>query len=350
MRRLLERFLSLLWTSVAVLLIGGAALVTLVRMLLPQIGEQRAAIEGWLTDMVGRPVEVGAISANWSGWAPRLTFDRLVILDEHSQAELIHFERADIDIALLDSLRSHELKPTRLIVTGVAMNLIRDLNGQLSVAGMPPPHSPVMRWLLEQKNFAIRQADLTVNDQRAQASYALSGLRLTIQSRGHAKTITAYADLPPMIGRHATLEIHTRGSPLDPHWEGNIDARLDGINSDYLLRQAEWRGPRPDEVPVNLVAWSTWRDGQLRHSDFELAVERSRSDQRPAAGSAWPAAEARRQLASGAGRHRAAGRGGRQGRWASVGGLAQRRAYRAASGAARRRRCRWNRSPRWSRA
>ncbi len=279
MRRLLERFLSLLWTSVAVLLIGGAALVTLVRMLLPQIGEQRAAIEGWLTDMVGRPVEVGAISANWSGWAPRLTFDRLVILDEHSQAELIHFERADIDIALLDSLRSHELKPTRLIVTGVAMNLIRDLNGQLSVAGMPPPHSPVMRWLLEQKNFAIRQADLTVNDQRAQASYALSGLRLTIQSRGHAKTITAYADLPPMIGRHATLEIHTRGSPLDPHWEGNIDARLDGISSDYLLRQADWRGPRPAEVPLNLVAWSTWRDGQLRHSDFELAVERSRSDQ-----------------------------------------------------------------------
>ena len=87
MRRLLERILSLLWTSVAVLLIGGAALVTLVRMLLPQIGEQRSAVETWLTDIVGRPVEVGAISANWSGWAPRLTFDRLVILDERRQAD-----------------------------------------------------------------------------------------------------------------------------------------------------------------------------------------------------------------------------------------------------------------------
>ncbi|MBK8958370.1 MAG: TIGR02099 family protein [Proteobacteria bacterium] len=279
MRRLLERILSLLWTSVAVLLIGGAALVTLVRMLLPQLGEQRAAVETWLTDIVGRPVEVGAISANWSGWAPRLTFDRLVILDERRQAELIHFERADVDIALLESLQTRELKPTRLIVTGVAMNLVRDLNGQFSVVGMPPPHSPVMRWLLEQSNFAVRQADLTVNDQRAQASYALSGLRLTIQSRGRNKTITAYADLPDMIGRHATLEIHTRGNPLDVHWEGNIDARLDGINSDYLLRQADWHGPRPEQAPVNLVAWSTWRDGALRHSDFELAIERSRDDQ-----------------------------------------------------------------------
>ncbi|MBK6657758.1 MAG: hypothetical protein IPG43_06225 [Proteobacteria bacterium] len=30
----------------------------------------------------------------------------------------------------------------------------------------PPRHSPVMRWLLEQSNFAaVRQADLTVSDQ-----------------------------------------------------------------------------------------------------------------------------------------------------------------------------------------
>ena len=120
MRRLLERFLSLLWTSVAVLLIGGAALVTLVRMLLPQIGDQRTAIEGWLTDMVGRPVEVGAISANWSGWAPRLTFDRLVILDEHNQAELIHFERADIDIALLDILVAAYIAQSGKIRAGAA--------------------------------------------------------------------------------------------------------------------------------------------------------------------------------------------------------------------------------------
>ena len=279
MRRFFERLLSLLWTSVGVLLIGGAALVTLVRMLLPQIGEQRGAIESWLSETVGRPVQIGAISANWSGWAPRLTFARLVILDERSQAELIHIERADIDVALLESFKSRELKPTRLIVSGVIMNLIRDSKGQFSVAGMPPPHSPVMRWLLEQDNFAVRQADVTVNDQLARASYALSGLMLTIQSRGHAKIITAYVDLPAMIGRHATLEIHTRGNPLDPHWEGNIDARLDGINSDYLLRQADWHGPHPDQVPVNLVAWSTWRDGALRHSDFELAIERSRQDQ-----------------------------------------------------------------------
>jgi len=278
MRRFFERLLSLLWTSVAVLLIGGAALVTLVRMLLPQIGEQRSAIEAWLAELVGRPVQVGGISANWSGWAPRLTFDRLVILDERNQAELIHFERVDIDIAPLASIQHRELKPTRLNVSGVAMNLIRDINGQFSVAGMPPPHSPVMRWLLDQGNFTVREADLTVNDQRAHASYALSGLMLSIQSRGQTKTITAYVDLPDMIGRHATLEIHTRGHPLDPHWEGNIDARLDGINSDYLLRQANWRGPRPDEVPINLVAWSTWRDGVLRHSDFELAIERSRQD------------------------------------------------------------------------
>ena len=278
MRRILERLLALLWTGFAVLLIGGAALVTLVRIALPQVDAQRGAVEAWLTEMVGRPVKVGAINANWSGWAPRLSFERLVILDVQSKAELIHFERADIDIALLDSITRRELKPTRLVVSGVAMNLIRDRDGRFTVAGMPPPRSPVMRWLLEQDNLVVRQAELTVNDQRAQANYALSGLMLSIHSRGTHKTITAYVDLPDMIGRHATLEMRTRGNPLDPQWEGNIDARLDGINSGYLLRQVDWHGPLPDEVPVNLVAWSQWRDGRLRYSDFEIKVERAGSD------------------------------------------------------------------------
>ena len=278
MRRVLERLLSLLWTSFAVLLIGGAVLVTLARIALPQVNSQRAMVEARLTEMVGRPVRVGAINANWSGWAPRLSFERLVILDLQSKAELIHFERADIDIALLDSLSRRELKPTRLVVSGVTMSLIRDRDGKFSVVGMPPPRSPVMRWLFEQDNLLVRQADLTVNDQRAQASYGLSGLMLAIHSHGANKTITAYVDLPDMIGRHATLVMRSRGNPLDPHWEGSIDARLDGINSSYLLRQADWHGPLPDEVPVNLVAWSQWRDGALRYSDFEVTVERARSD------------------------------------------------------------------------
>ena len=278
MGRILERLVSLLWTSFAVLLIGGAALVTLVRVALPQLGAQRSVIEAWLSETVGRPVQVGAINANWRGWAPRLSFERLVILDAQRKTELIHFERADIDIALFDSITHRALKPARLLVSGVAMNLIRDVNGNFSVAGMPPPHSPVLRWLLEQDDLVVRHAELTVNDQRAQASYGLSGLMLSIHSHGAAKTITAYVDLPDTIGRHATLEIRTRGNPLDPHWQGNIDARLDGINSGYLLRQTDWHGPLPDEVPVNLVAWSQWRDGRLRYSDFEVTVEHARDD------------------------------------------------------------------------
>ncbi|MGE0857574.1 MAG: YhdP family protein [Gammaproteobacteria bacterium] len=281
MRRILERCLSLLWTAIAVLLIAGAAFVTLLRILLPQIGEQRVAMEGWLSELIGRPVQVGAIDAGWRGWAPRIGVTRLVILDEHADGELMHFDRADIDIAPLESLRARSLKPLKLSAAGVAISLVRDVDGRLHVAGMPPAHAPLMRWLFEQGNFALRDADVTINDQRAQQSYALSGLSVSVLGRGARKTITAYLDLPPNLGRHAALELRTRGNPLDPHWEGTIDARLDGLSSGWLLRQGGWRGALPNDVPVNLVAWSQWQDGQLRHSDFELTAERGREDAKP---------------------------------------------------------------------
>ena len=281
MGRIFARLFSLVWTAFTVVLLGSAAVLAVARIAWPQLDSQRGLIERWLGATIGRPVQVGAINATWNGWAPHLSVVRLAILDEQRNTELIRFASADIDLALLDSITRHELTPTRLVVSGVAMTLIRDLNGNISVAGMPPPHSPVLRWLLDQDNLTVRQAALTVDDQRAQASYGLSDLTVSVRRHGAARTITAYVDLPTTLGRHASFEIRTRGNPLAPHWEGNIDARLDGINSSYLLRQTPWQGAMPNEVPVNIVAWSQWRDGHLRYSDFELSVERARNDSHP---------------------------------------------------------------------
>ncbi|MBK6657759.1 MAG: hypothetical protein IPG43_06230 [Proteobacteria bacterium] len=82
-----------------------------------------------------------------------------------------------------------------------------------------------------------------------------------------------------MIGRHATLEIHTRGSPLDVHWEGNIDARLDGINSDTCCARptvgpASRASARQPGGVVDCGATTL----ALRHSDFRLAIEPSRNE------------------------------------------------------------------------
>ena len=277
MPRIFERFIDFLWTGIAAALITGAALITLVRLLLPNIGTHRDTLERWLSALLERPITVGAISANWNGWSPRLSVEHITIVDPTTGAELLHFDHADIDIATWQSLRHLALEPQRLAVSGVGLTLLRDAAGQWSVAGMPPARAPAVRWLLAQRDFALRDADLTIIDEHAQSSYAVSGVRLAIVRHGAATSITAYVDLPAVIGRHAALELSTTGDPLDPQWEGGVNARLDGISSDFLLRQLDWHGLLPAGTPINLLLWSRWRAGHLDATDFQLSLENGNS-------------------------------------------------------------------------
>ncbi len=70
MPELTGRIVGTLWTIVAALTIAGAILVSITRLMLPQIGEQRDTIEIWLSEITNRPVQIGQVSASWRGWAP----------------------------------------------------------------------------------------------------------------------------------------------------------------------------------------------------------------------------------------------------------------------------------------
>lgn len=272
MARLIERLVDFLWTTIAAILIAAAAIVAGVRLLLPEIDTQRVAIETWLSATIGRPAVVGSIDASWSGWAPQVGVERLAILDPSGGEELVHFDRATINIAPLASLLALTLKPKSLILTGVQLTLIRHADGHFSVAGMPPPKSPILQWLLGQDNFAVTEAELTVIDERGGASFALSGVKLTVRNQGPNKAITAFVDLPDAIGERLVLDFVANASPLTPDWDGTLNLRIDGLRSGFLLEHLALPAVPPSEVAFNLVAWSAWQDGGLASSDFRLDV------------------------------------------------------------------------------
>ncbi|MGR8919553.1 MAG: YhdP family protein, partial [Gammaproteobacteria bacterium] len=244
MARIFSKLLDFLWAGVAAVLIASAVLVTVVRLLLPEVGSQREAVAAWIGGAVGRPAVIGAISASWGGWSPRIEVADITILDPSESEELIRFERATVTIAPLRSLLSGSLKPRSLVVSGVELTLLRDAEGNFSVAGMPPPKSPVVRWLMRQDNFAVTEADLTIIDAGAGQSFALSDLTLTIGRRAGNKHVTAFLDLPPSIGSRLVVELDAAGDPLGSDWDGAINFRVDGANSDYLVDQLEWHGAR----------------------------------------------------------------------------------------------------------
>ncbi len=273
MSSFVQRSIDFLWAAFAATLIAAAALVTIVRMLLPEIGSQRAAIQEWIAETVGRPAVVGEIKASWSGWSPRISVDKIAFFDPSKSAELVRFDRAVINIAPLGSIVARTLKPKSLILSGVELTLIRHEDGRITVAGMPPPKSPIIVWLIKQNNFAVTEADLNVIDESDGSEIALKDVTLAINSRGEQKRLTGFVDLPESIGRRLTIEYSATGDPLGSEWDGTVNFRLDGFNTEYLNEHLTWQGSPPPKAPTDLVAWTEWKRAKLHKASFELHVD-----------------------------------------------------------------------------
>jgi uncharacterized protein (TIGR02099 family) len=269
---ILPRLVDWLWSAFAAALIALAALVTVVRLLLPHIDGQRAAIETWIGEAVGRPATVGHIAASWDGWSPRIRVDDIAILDAERHAELVRFDRAVISLTPLGLIAGTGLEPQRLELHGIELTLIRDRDGRISVAGLPPSRSPLLQWLVHQEDFAITGADLRFIDEGLGENVLLSDVTLTIRGREGRRLIAAFAELPQHIGRQLAVELEADGDPLAPDWEGRLDLRLDGADSAWLTRALELPAIGTPGAPVDLAAWSTWRNGRLDAADFAVTA------------------------------------------------------------------------------
>jgi len=272
-RPLVASIVGLLWSTVAAILIAGATVIAVARLSLPELGGQQDRLEAWLSETLNRPVVIGKIEAGWRGWAPRITAIDVTVLDPDGRTKLIHFDRAVIDIAPLDSLASGALRPQSLVLSGVALSLVRHADGRFSVAGMPPPKSPIIKWLIEQDKFAVTEANLDIFDERAQARFRLTDLTVTVRNEAGLKHLAGVVRLPASFGERLSFRVTARGSPLDAEWSGGIDFALDGLRGEFLAEQVDWHGDRPPPARIDLDAWTRWQTGRLTEASFRLGAQ-----------------------------------------------------------------------------
>jgi len=272
--------INLLWSLIAATLLAAAVLVTTIRLLLPEITNQQDLMLSWVSEMVGRPVRVGAISAEWHGWAPRINIDDISVRDVNEQDELIRFDSARIDIAPLRSLLSGGLQPRRLHLDGVGMTVIRHEDGHFSVAGMPPPKSPMLQWILEQENFSVGHADITLLDHMTELNLALSNLSARVENSGSTRRIRGIVQLPAAFGRSLGFDLHADGDPTTAAWSGSLAIKLKGLTSGLLLEQLGWSGAPHPEGTVDFIAWTDWSDARLESGQVELRAFAAGQDKR----------------------------------------------------------------------
>jgi len=251
-RTLFAAWRGLRWISEALLLAGMAVLffaaVTVLALrywVLPHADEYREAIVEAVGQTFGTRVDIGAISANWDGFRPRLELDDLVLYDREGRPAL-RLEQT-ITVLTWPALILGEIRLHSIELVAPSLQVSRDPSGIIHVAGMAvaegeaPGDLRPLAWLLAQRRVVVRDARILWADEMRRAPpLLLESVHLRLENQGNRHRFGLQATPPRELASSLDLrgDFEEGGSPVDLRsWSGTLFAEVDR---------------------VDLGAWSAW--------------------------------------------------------------------------------------------
>lgn len=267
-------------TTFAILVagLGFAAVVLGLRYyLLPEIDRYRPHIEAMASRVVGAPVTIGRIDANWDGLRPHLTFSDLRIADPQGRSGLsLHEVHATLSwrSALLRQPVFHALKIDR-----PTLILRRTAHGALWIAGLPlaggEGEGGFGDWLLKHRQIIVLGATVIwADEERAAPELQLTGVDFRLDSRGRRHRFGLRAVPPAGLASPLDVRGDLRGDRLSglANWDGVLYVNLAYTDLALWRQWLPWAA-LPTRGTGALRAWVDVFDGAVEQvtGDIRLA-------------------------------------------------------------------------------
>lgn len=251
----------------AVIVISAAALI-LRFVVMPDIGSYKADIEGGASALVGVPVRIGAIEADWWHINPRFSL-RNVTLAPPGQPAPLTLTRVDATLSWL-SLAFLEPRLARLDLHQPSLDIRRDPAGRLYVAGIPVnlegAPSPFPDWLLRQQTITVSGGRLTwIDQQRGTPPLVLEQVNLLVKNGFGRHRFGLTARPPAAAGRHLDLRGDLEGASVHQpeDWRGQFYLAAAGASAAGLNTWSPWAQTAVRRSTGDLRFWMDIGGGQI---------------------------------------------------------------------------------------
>lgn len=275
---------SMYWlaVTVAVFYFAFCALFLGLRYLvLPNIDQYKSTVASVASQMLHRPVEIAGISARWYGLMPNLQLEGVLIRDEHGVQALL-LPRVNATISWSSLLGQIQLRSLEIVQPD--LDIERDANGRLYVAGMPidtgqPDDSRVLNWLLDQPEIVVRSGKLRWLDrQRGAPELSLSEISFVLRNGWRSHRAALMATPPAELAAPIDLRVEFTYPPFSRNradfsrWSGKFYSDV---------REAHFDAWRPYlDLPYKLAggegalrSWVSFDGGSIDNLTADLAMK-----------------------------------------------------------------------------
>ena len=220
------------WSVLAAGLVCASVVLMLRYWILPDIENYRDDIARIVSEKARQKITIGSISANWDGLRPQLMLEQVTVHDAGGAPALV-LSRVDHTLSWL-SLATLQLRFHSLDIHSPTLNIRRDAQGKLSVAGIEVTGGEdgggFADWLLNQRKIEIRDATIVWTDElRGAPQLDLKSVRLQIVNRGGNHEFGLRAVPPQKLAGPLDVRGHLTGRSVKAlaDWNGRLFLDLD---------------------------------------------------------------------------------------------------------------------------
>ena len=282
--------------AVGILVMLAAVAVTLIRLVLPDIGIYRSEVEAWASRYMEFPVVFHSIDANWQGWVPELTLKDIDLMNKAGTQTITHFDQARIQIDPLATIMQRQFIPRSLAIAGFNLSVTRHEDGSMSVQDIEiqggsgtnsasAGNSELAEWLFKQDEIEINNAEIIWVDLKYKQEEPIPLTNVSFKMRNDVDRfqVDGSANLPESFGKMMNFAFDSSGDLMTSTWSGDLYISAEDINPDNWYRNI-----RPLDFDLaggtaDIEVWMTWNEaklekiyGELQYDEFGAMVQNTR--------------------------------------------------------------------------
>jgi uncharacterized protein (TIGR02099 family) len=253
--------------AAVVIAVSGTALY-LRLVIMPHVTQYKADIESLAGKVIGVPLSIGSIEADWWGLNPRFSLRQVELVQSGRRAPL-SLSRVDATLSWL-SLFAWDARLVSPALYAPELEVRRDAKGVIYVADIPVnqpgPRSPFPDWLLRQRHVLVSDGILTWKDDMIGAPpLELRKVNLILRNRAgrHQLGLTARPPQDSVASLDVRADLTGHSVHAWPEWDGKLYVRADGASVEALHRWAPWAQDQVRQGRGAVRFWADLHDGQV---------------------------------------------------------------------------------------
>lgn len=276
-RLILRRFVAVLWTAAAIVLIGAGVVVGLSRLLLPFAPHFQPEIEAWLAGELDRPVEVGGLTAEWSTTGPLIRLRDVTLAQGPDARTGLTLGEAQVALNLL-AWAAPGIRLTDFRVANTQVVLERTEDNRLRLLGFGDggergDSTSSLEWLFNQGTISVVDSAVDVYDRRRDLILRFRDVDLTLGNQDRRHRVVGSARVPAAAGGRIEFRIELEG---DVARDGIRDALLyvhgEEVALSRWLQGSAVAGARVDGGRADFEVWGAVANGHARSIRGRIAV------------------------------------------------------------------------------